>query len=140
MNGEIDVDRLADDLVDRVNYRISKVISQVMREELSSRLPPSYEMKKFTDEIQILIKAASYGRKRVWKSVLVVGTMVMKNDLTVKNVVETLGCDRTTAYRIFRRLLESGFVEKNGRYYRLNGKACPVLYSMTRRTLFVVRE
>ncbi len=140
VNGEIDVGRLADSLSDRMSSRISKVISKVMREELNSRLPPSYEMKKFTDEIQILIKAASYGRKRVWKSILVVGTMVMTKDLTVKDVVETLRCDRTTAYRILKRLLEFGFVEKDGRFYRLNSKVCPVLYSMTRRTLFVVRE
>jgi hypothetical protein len=140
VNGGIDVDRLAEDLSDRVGSKISKLISKIMRKELNSRLPPSYEMKKFTDEIQILINAASYGRKRVWKSVLVTGTMVMKKDLMVKDVVEILRCDRTTAYRIFRRLLESGFVEKDGRYYRLNGKTCPVLYSITRRTLFVVRE
>ena len=69
-----------------------------------------------------------------------IGAMVMTNDLMVKDVVETLRCDRTTAYKVLKRLLEFGFVEKDGRFYRLSSKTCPVLYSLTRRTLFVVKE
>lgn len=87
-----------------------------------------------------MINAASYGKKRAWKSVLVVGVMAMKKDLMIKDVTEALRCDRTTAYRILKRLLEFGYIEKEGRLYKLNGKVCPVLYSMTRRTLYVVRE
>ena len=140
VDGGIDVDRLADDLFDRVGIRLSKVISKVMREALNSRLPPLHDMKKFTDELQTLINAASYGKKRAWKSVLVVGVMAMKKDLMAKDVTEALRCDRTTAYRVLKRLLEFGFVEKDGRFYRLSGENCPVLYSMTRRALYVVRE
>ncbi len=97
-------------------------------------------MKKFTDGIQILINTASYGKKRAWKSMFVVGVMAMKRDLVIKDVTEALRCDRTTAYRIFKRLIEFGFIEKDGRLYKLNAKVCPVLHSMTRRTLYVIRE
>ncbi|MEM3403248.1 MAG: hypothetical protein QXJ17_01665 [Nitrososphaeria archaeon] len=52
-------DRLAEYLCKGVGSEISKLL----RDELNSRLPPLYEMKKFTDELQILVNAA---RLMVW--------------------------------------------------------------------------
>jgi hypothetical protein len=91
----------ADNLAEYLCKEVGSTISKLLKDELNSRLPPLHEIKKFTDELQILINAASYGKQRAWKNVFVVGVMAMKKDLTVKDVTETLRCGRTTGWAIF---------------------------------------
>jgi hypothetical protein len=112
---------------------IKKVISQAVIDVFANVIPPQYEDSNIVNEIGILNRAAVGANKRPWENVFVVGQTIMRSDLTTLEIAKQLKCDRSTAYRIIKRLETYGFVEKRNHQYTLSEKNCPLLYLLSRR-------
>jgi len=117
----------------RLEVMIEKVVLQAVSEVFGNIIPPAYKDLNIADEIRILCKAAIGAKKRPWENVFIVGLTIMQKDMATVEITKQLNCNRSTTYRIMKRLEGYGFVERLNHQYTLSERNCPLLYYLCRR-------
>jgi len=126
-------DKLESKEKSRLEVMIERVVLQAVSEVFGNIIPPAYKDLNIADEIRILCRASMGTKKRPWENVFIVGLAIMQKDMTTVEITKQLNCNRSTAYRIIKRLETYGFVERLNNQYTLSERNCPLLYYLCRR-------
>lgn len=114
------------------------MILDTLVDRIDRRTIPLSELKHVIEELRILLQSAK-GRKSVWGSVIDVALVLLKHDVTVRDLRLEVACNDSTIYRALSRLESVGFTkqlstgESLGRW-TINKERCPVLYHASRQT------
>jgi hypothetical protein len=110
-------------------------ILDILLERIHHKSITIAELAHLVDELNILLRAVK-GRNGVWGSVVDLVLILMRKDVTIRELRTELQYNESTIYRALTRLELAGFasrMERDGlQHWTVNKVRCPVLYRASR--------
>lgn len=110
-------DKMFDALFDRIRYKTLTI----------------EEARHVIDEVILLLRAAK-GRERPWNSVIEIVAIILKRDVSTKEIMQICMYARSTVYRSLNRLKSVGFIvtKKDEDVWTVNRDKFPILFYASR--------
>lgn len=111
-------------------------ILDILLERVSHKSISVTELSHLIDELNILLRAVK-GRTGVWGSVIDIALLLLKRDVTIRDLRAELPYNESTVYRALGRLESAGFAlqltDDDGLHrWTVNRDRCPVLHRASR--------